>query len=74
MNGYDVMPIIEKCVGCERVLAVLEPHGFRCLRYANPETQWRRGNCPGATHVKTMAVEAGKKLNPLKASKRGEKQ
>jgi len=31
------------------------------------------GKCPTATHIKTEAVEAAQKINPLKASKRANK-
>lgn len=59
--------VIEKCHGCEKVL----PSGY-CSTYPDTGLKWRKGNCPSATHLKkTAAVE--KKVNPLKASKKGAK-
>lgn len=65
--------ITEKCGGCERI--EFDHVQCICKCYAVPAAQWRRGNCPMATHVKketSNSVKSGK-LNPLKASKRSVK-
>jgi hypothetical protein len=36
-------PIIEKCDGCERIIA--EDNERFCKTYANPEAKWRNGFC-----------------------------
>jgi hypothetical protein len=60
------MTLVEKCFGCENTV-----HGL-CACYVNTEAQWKRGNCPRATHVGRKRVEE-KNVNPLKASKRAAK-
>lgn len=61
-------PIIDKCEGCERTIAV-ESITY-CNAYAMPEAKWRLGLCNFATHVKTEIAVSTLKVNPLKASKR----
>jgi len=58
------MPVIEKCGNCEKI-----KDGF-CTVYVNPAGKWAVGGCFIATHIKRTMVEK-KKVNPLKASKRG---
>jgi len=60
-------PIIEKCLGCDRVIQDNEKQV--CKTYPVPRALWRSRNCPMATHLKREVVEE-KKLNPLKKSKR----
>lgn len=43
--------------------------GELCAAYAYPDTRWRLGNCPLATHIIGEA-EQQKKVNPIKASKK----
>jgi len=58
---------IEKCNGCEKMLA----SGY-CTLYPDTSLKWGNGNCPSATNLKKKA-EVQKKMNPLKASKKGVK-
>jgi len=61
-------PIIEKCDGCERIIA--EDNERFCKTYANPEAKWRNGFCNFATHAKPEIIVQKVRINPLKASKR----
>ncbi|KAB1443773.1 PxxKW family cysteine-rich protein [Pseudodesulfovibrio senegalensis] len=68
-KGVIMEPIVEKCEGCERIVAVEE--GKYCPTYAQPERKWAHGVCNFATHVRASVDSEGKtKVNPLKASKR----
>jgi hypothetical protein len=58
------LPVVEKCGNCEKI-----SEGF-CSVYVNPAGKWAVGGCFIATHIKKLAVEK-KKVNPIKASKRG---
>lgn len=60
--------IVTKCHGCEKA-----GEDETCRVYVMPGAQWRRGNCPMATHIKKEVKDVAFKLNPLKASKRGVK-
>ena len=63
-------PIVEQCQGC-----LLALNGNVCKPYSHPELQWTRlGGCAMRTHNKNAMSIENKKLNPLKASKRGVKQ
>jgi hypothetical protein len=52
-------PIVQKCIGCKNIIEELieEYKGGRfydgsfCSCYAHPESKWRVGVCPRATHV-----------------------
>jgi hypothetical protein len=70
VNGFVLRPVIDKCEGCERVRE-FEEEKF-CSSYPVPERKWTEGRCNFATHAK-IAVRAGAKVNPLKASKRAAK-
>ncbi|MBU0481591.1 MAG: PxxKW family cysteine-rich protein [Proteobacteria bacterium] len=61
-------PVIEKCEGCERVVAVEQTN--YCHTYISPEAKWKLGICNFATHVKPEIITSKIKVNPLKASKR----
>ncbi|WP_319466937.1 PxxKW family cysteine-rich protein [uncultured Pseudodesulfovibrio sp.] len=68
-KGIIMEPVVEKCEGCERVVA-FEGDNY-CPTYAQPEKKWAHGVCNFATHVRAEMDKAGKvKVNPLKASKR----
>lgn len=68
-KGVIMEPVVEKCDGCERVVAVEEKS--YCPSYAQPERKWSHGVCNFATHVRASVDSEGKtKVNPLKASKR----
>lgn len=70
VNGFVVLPIIDKCEGCDRVRD-FEDQKY-CASYPTPERKWVGGRCNFSTHVKA-AVAAAAKVNPLKASKRAAK-
>ena len=60
----------EKCLGCSRLTS--DQHdNVVCFIYPDPEKKWKLGNCPMATHIKKVQATE-KKINPLKASKRGQ--
>ena len=63
------LPIADKCEGCENIHDW--PSGRYCKLFAAPETKWVMGICNMATHVKVDEVKEQKRVNPLKASKRG---
>ena len=60
-------PIIEQCLGCDRVIQNKEKQV--CKIYPAPKSMWRTRNCLMATHLK-REVREEKKVNPLKQSKR----
>ena len=61
---------IEQCIGCGKQEGLAE-----CRMYSNPHTQHSRlGGCCGRTHNRVVKKEEDFKLNPLKASKRSQKE
>lgn len=70
-NGGRCHPVVEACEGCAHIFTA--PEGRFCARMPNPSVAWMLGRCAFATHAKAEPKEAagnGKKVNPLKASKR----
>lgn len=69
-NGGQCHVIVDACVGCDHVEAYAA--GSFCNVFAEPDSKWMDGGCNMASHVRNGAEEdaPGKKLNPLKASKR----
>ncbi|MBF0225998.1 MAG: PxxKW family cysteine-rich protein [Desulfobacterales bacterium] len=65
-------PIVDDCNGCNRVI---EFSGQKyCSACPEPASKWKKDKCNLATHIAAVAAkEAGKKVNPLKASKRASK-
>ena len=57
-------PIIDKCIGCEKVL----PNGS-CNAYIYPVVKWKNGNCPLASHLQKR-TQAKEFVDPLKQSKK----
>lgn len=58
-----------KCEGCNKI--AVDTGGCKlCTVFPSPDAKWRFGNCPMASHL-AVAVKKEKKLNPIKASKRG---
>lgn len=68
-NGGRCYPVVDQCQGCAQIKEYTE--GQYCLTYGNPAAKWTLGRCNFATHMKDDK-KAEKKLNPLKASKRGQ--
>lgn len=62
-------PIIDKCVGCDKVRVGPERGVGTCVAFLYPSVKWRIGNCPLASHLKR---EVGKEkfVDPIKKSKR----
>ncbi len=70
-KNIQCKPIVEDCTDCNNVVEV---NGIKvCKIYPDPEMRWMVGSCPLATHVEHKWSETGKKINPLKASKRAAK-
>lgn len=70
-NGGQCHPVVEACDGCSRVEAFSD--GKFCQVFAEPALKWNARACNLASHVNNNQEKEGnaKKLNPLKASKRG---
>ncbi|MBN2642837.1 MAG: PxxKW family cysteine-rich protein [Victivallales bacterium] len=67
--GGSCKPIVEQCAGCAKITEV-EGVSY-CLCFPEPESKWLNGTCTMATHVKRDVEQIKKKINPLKASKKG---
>jgi hypothetical protein len=64
-------PIVDQCKGCGKIVSNItnnEITNVVCAMYLMPNSKWRIGNCPGATHLEKEILEI-KKVDPLKASK-----
>jgi hypothetical protein len=69
-NGGSCNPVVEDCTGCNRIVQ-MNGQGY-CSSFPDPPKKWSNGVCNLASHIsKEKARETIKKLNPLKASKRG---
>jgi hypothetical protein len=60
----------KKCSRIEETVIEGKPV-FYCRAYAFPAAKWRNGKCNLADHLATQIKKDTKKVNPLKASKRG---
>ena len=69
LSGKNFANIIDECQGCNHVRD--HEGGFFCRSYANPASKWALGMCNFATHRRIEKTADNKKVNPLKASKRG---
>ena len=67
----DKQVIVPQCEGCSHV-QVVGDQSF-CDAYANPSAKWMLGACPLGTHVQRQNIDASKKVNLLKASKKASK-
>ena len=68
-NGGQCHPVVDQCQGCAQVKEYSA--GQYCQTYGNPVAKWKIGSCNFATHLKREKADE-KKVNPLKASKRGQ--
>jgi hypothetical protein len=60
---------VEECIGCNKMYSDSNI-GDVCIAYVSPKAVHRMG-CALASNKKSEATEGKKKINPLKASKRG---
>ena len=71
-NGGKCHPVVEQCQGCNYVVSF--PTAEFCKTYGDPRIKWSDNRCNFATHLQVdNGGNKGKKLNPLKASKRNQK-
>ena len=68
-NGGIRHEIVEECNGCNRSSEFSS--GWFCTACPDPELKWKVGKCNMATHVASESNGSKVKINPLKASKRG---
>jgi hypothetical protein len=59
-GGSTARPVVEQCLGCDRILEEKETDGQRCSAFAFPDAKWRLGNCSMATHIKTETAKTDK--------------
>ncbi len=62
--------VCSQCEGCENQTRSNTNLRMYCDVYAKPRAMWNRGDCPMATHLHVEETKK-KKINPIKASKRG---
>ncbi len=68
-NGGICHEVDERCKGCNRSIEF--ETGWYCSAFPEPAVKWKNGDCNLASHTTGKAAQAGSKINPLKASKRG---
>ncbi len=68
-NGGSCHPVVEQCEGCKNIIE-FSAEKF-CASFPEPSAKWAYGACNLATHVKKEIATDKHKVNPLKASKRG---
>lgn len=55
-------PCPDKCIGCEHTKTDGEATlHYVCSRYLRPESMWRSGICPSATHMRKQQTPEQKK-------------
>ena len=55
-------PCPDQCIGCEHARANGEVTKYYvCFRYLQPESMWRSGVCPSATHMRKQQTQEQKK-------------
>ncbi|MBU0777861.1 hypothetical protein KKF82_06350 [Patescibacteria group bacterium] len=68
INRYDIHQlIVPACAGCNKV------SGDICETYINPTARHRACECPLKSNKVFEKVLAGKKVNPIKVSKKASK-
>ena len=70
-NGGSGHQVVESCKGCGRSMELAS--GWYCSACPEPSLKWKNGSCNLATHVSVAVASNGTKINPLKASKRGQR-
>lgn len=63
MNDLVRRPIIEKCIGCQKIIKeIIEGEEKECCKmYLYPDVKWKFSDCPAATHIEKKKEEAQKK-------------
>ena len=67
--GGSCKTVVESCEGCAKIVAYNDENYCSC--FPDPSVKWQNGTCNMATHVKRDVEQIKKKINPLKASKKG---
>ena len=67
--GGKCEPIVEQCNGCANVYTL--NGSTYCKSFPLPSTKWSVGSCNLATHLEKSTDSEVRRVNPLKASKRG---
>jgi len=70
-NGGICHEIVEQCNGCNRSTEYASR--WYCSACPDPSLKWKTGDCNFASHITKAAATSKAKINPLKASKRGNK-
>ena len=68
-NGGICHEIEERCNGCKKTVEFSSK--LYCTVSPDPSLKWKTGDCNFASHVIKISSASDAKLNPLKASKRG---
>ena len=68
-NGGICHKIVDQCNGCNRSTEFSSD--WYCTACPDPSLKWKNGACNFASHVSTASAATKTKINPLKASKRG---
>ncbi|MBW2226766.1 MAG: PxxKW family cysteine-rich protein [Deltaproteobacteria bacterium] len=68
-NGGICHETVEKCDGCNRSAEFSTK--WYCTACPDPSLKWKTGDCNFASHVTKQSSASKTKINPLKASKRG---
>jgi hypothetical protein len=55
-------PVVEQCLGCDRILKDKGTDGQRCSAFAFPDAKWRLGPCSMATHIKSDTAKGAEKV------------
>lgn len=54
------LPIVEQCTGPEKSCNMIDK-GTLCSAYIKPESKWRNGSCPLASHLETVEEKKKRK-------------
>ena len=68
-NGGICHKIVDQCNGCNRGAEFSS--GWYCTACPDPSLKWGNGPCNFASHLSAAPAAKKTKINPLKASKRG---
>ena len=66
-------PIVDGCASCDHIIIGPEPGPAHCSKCLVPAARWRGKKCNLASHISLVIEKNEKLVNPLKASKQGQK-